>query len=212
MFWHLSVCLSTGGQPWPGPARRGTPGRSRLGGLGGGYPGQVQMGRRVPHLARGYLRWGTPQQGWSTPPARSGWGVPEVRYHLAGMRYPPARLGWGGTWGGVPPSQVRQGGTQGGVPPAPARSGQGVPKVGYPPAGMGYPHVGMGCSPVQDSRWSTWYAAVGMPSCVHAGGIDAHYGCYFFQWSILNYGENDLVHHLTAEEKFNSKFLLSIVS
>ena len=73
------------------------------------------------------------------------------------------------------PSQVQMGGEGGtlarsrqGVPqPGPdactlARSRQGGTQGGVPLAGMGYPPAGMGY-PTSGNRWSTWYAAVGMP-------------------------------------------------
>ena len=92
-------------------------------GGGGGYPSQVQTGGTPARSDRGYLRWGTPWQGWCTPcqvrmggttarsekgtqggvspgrdgvsPARSVWGVPQ-----------PGLTG-GGTLGRDPPGRDR---------------------------------------------------------------------------------------------------------
>ena len=89
------------------------------------------------------------------PTSSEGWGkvMFSVCPYLAG--------------GGVPrPGQARgvsQPGPDGGYP------SQGVHKVGYTsPAVMGYPpqpgpQGGVPPPPVQDNRWGTWYAAVGMP-------------------------------------------------
>ena len=120
------------------PPNRGTPPQSGL--TGGGYLrwGTPQQGYAQPGPMRvwGYLRWGTTQQ---CTPSQVWWGVPEVEYHPAGV--PPWPGLTGGTWGGVPPppsrgtpSQVWQGGTWGGVPPL-----AGVP---LPPADLtgGYPN------------------------------------------------------------------------
>ena len=104
-----------------------------LGG-GGGYPGQVQMGDT------------------SIP----GWGYP----HPALDREVPQPGSDGGT-----PARSIMGGTlaRSGlrVPQGTPRPGMGDPTwQGYPP-GIGTPN--MGTPSVQDNRWSTWYAAVGMP-------------------------------------------------
>ena len=135
----VMFCLSVhGGRgvPQPGPAGGG--GGTPPGG-GGGDPSQVW---------RGYSRWGTPPQPgltggpWPGPagggyPSQVWWGGPKVLY---------PQQGWG------TPGKVWQGVPEVGYPP-PGRNG--VSQVGYPP-GRGYP-------PVQDNRWSTWYAAAGMP-------------------------------------------------
>ena len=103
-----------GGTPVTGP-------RSRW---GGGYPtlGQVRIGGLLPHLGvspHPEMRYPQPGQDsggggggtWNgVPPARSGWGYPE-------MGYPPSR-------DGVPPGQVRTGGGYfgWGTPPLPPRN------------------------------------------------------------------------------------------
>ena len=72
-----------------------------------------------------YLRWGTPQQGYSWPGPK-GEGVPEVGYPLAGV--PPARSKGGYLrWGTPRPGPM--GGTWDGVPP-------GWTWLGYPPLGV----------------------------------------------------------------------------
>ena len=40
---------------------------------------------------------------------------------------------------------------------------QGAPTQGTPPSDLARGYPTMGTPPVQDNRWSTWYAAVGMP-------------------------------------------------
>ena len=170
-----------GGYParssWGGyPGRGGYPG----GGVprsGGGYPGQVQT-ELVPQLGptRGVpqpgLTGGVPQPGpmGEGTPARSGWGVSEVGYPLAGMGY----LRWG---------------TPGrdGVPPV--RSGWGCLQWGTPWQGWGTPHPG------EDRgypRWSTPWEGWGTPpstgqemeylirhgryaSCIQAGGLSCYH-------------------------------------
>ena len=119
------------------------------------------------------------------PTASEGWG--KVRFsvcsHLGGggggggypgqvqtggdpsqvqFRYPPCQTSSGGGYParGTPPRVPSQlGGTPavGGTPPQvlpPIR-----PSRGGTPAGVG----GGGCYPTTGNRWSTWYAAVGMP-------------------------------------------------
>ena len=85
MFWHVSVCLSTGGVPISHDALQHYP---ECHGADGGVPCQVQLGEGVPWL-------GVPSLGGRGYP---GWGIPWLGGTLAGG-YP----GWGGTLaGGVP--------------------------------------------------------------------------------------------------------------
>ena len=86
-------------------------------------------------------------------------GTPPGQVQTRGVPWP------GPTGGGVPqpgpmggtPSQVQWRYTQGGVPP----SRNGVPPwQGVPSTGRGYPPPRYRTT---DDRWSTWYAAVGMP-------------------------------------------------
>ena len=130
MFWHVSVCLSTGGV---------TPARSSW---GGGYPSQG-----VPHPCWGYLRWGTPQLDQTrVPPGQVWqgylrWGTPASRDGIP----PQPDQTREGYWGGVPPGQVQRGYSRWGKPPS--RDGLlppwpgliGGTQGGIPPAGMGYP-------------------------------------------------------------------------
>ena len=118
----------------------------------------------VPHLRSPHQTWlggtltrGTPPQ---VPPIRPGWGVPLLDLAwgypkgVPHLRYPHQ------TWPGVP----QQGGTSPCVPPI--RPGWGVPYLRYLPPigpGWGYPNGGWVPHLIQDNRWSTWYAAVGMP-------------------------------------------------
>ena len=132
--------------PWGG-----YPGQVQTG-WGGGLPGQVQAG--------GYPTLGTtpplPGQTWlgGTPPR-----VPTPLLDLAGgtsaggvphLGYPRVRPGQG--------YPCRGRGTPPWVIPPPVGHGWGVPLPG------GVLHLG----------WSTWYAAVGMASCVHAGGLSCY--------------------------------------
>ena len=130
MFWHVSVCLSRGG----------TPVRSKWG-AGGGVPQSGPDGGGVPAMSRwGGVPW----------PGPDGGGVP-----------------WPGLDGGYP-GQVQTGGYPGQVQvwgyPSQVQMGE-VHRPGPDGGYMGYPQPGQDRgvpppSPVQDSRWSTWYAAV----------------------------------------------------
>ena len=137
MFWHVSVCPQGGGT-LVRSSQWGGPIQPWTGGvphLARGYPSQVQLG------GGGYPS----QVWWGSTPARSDWGYPsQVQM---GREVPqPSVMGeylrWGPPYRGYPPARS-DGGTWGGVPP----SWEGVPPL----------------PPIQDSRWSTWYAAVGMP-------------------------------------------------
>ena len=105
------------------------------GGTWGGYP---QPGVPPSQVWWGYLRWGTPWQGY--PTSWPGQGVPQ-----AGGP-PPAGTPWPGltvgTWGGVPPQEGyplsrSDGGTQGGLPPA---RGTCQPGLRWGTPQQGYPH------------------------------------------------------------------------
>ena len=90
-----------------------------------------------------------------------GGGVPHLHLHPIKLPLVPCSF-VGVSHDGVPPSQLRMGGTHDGVPPSrdwvpPARLGQGGTHNG------GTPWSQWGTPPGWDSRWSTWYAAVGMP-------------------------------------------------
>ena len=163
---HPSICLSTGG---------------------GWYPSQVQLGGTQ---ARSNWRVTPPGQG-GTPPqvplSDLARGVLHLRYPLSDLaRGPPIRPGrWYPCWRvphlgfPSPQSDLARGST-------PARW---VPHLGYPWSDLtgGYPCWGVpqlgypwsdlaGGYPTSGNRWSTWYAAVGIAPCVHAGGLS----CYFW--------------------------------
>ena len=188
---HPSISLSTLGAGGGTQARSSWGGTQARSSLGGGYPSQVQPGGctqarsswGVPHL--GYhsppIRpgWGVPLLGGDystlgTPPVRPG-GTPArgtppqvppgqtwLRVPLPGGTTPLVRPGWGYHCWGVPhlgytppPHQTWLGGY----------SCWGDPTSGtpHPPsdlAGGRYPCWGY---PTSAHRWSTWYAAVGMP-------------------------------------------------
>ena len=124
-------------------------------------------------LPRGVPRWGTPQPGltggtWGRiPPGRDRYSPAKSEGGYPRWGPPrPGLPGWYPRWGttlagmGYPRGQVWQGGTpqQGWGTPLARSDRGGVPEVGYlPPPPAGVP------PPVQDNRWSTWYAAVGMP-------------------------------------------------
>ena len=170
MSVHPSICLSQGGLPWPGPAGEGeggTPARSSQGVYycQGGYP----------CWGEGYPCGGTPTRGYPIPGTH--WSDLAEGLPLLGiphLRYPLSDLAGGTPAGGVPhlryplPVHTWPGGStlargyhcQGVTPPRvpPVRPGPGVPCQG-----RGYPTSG--------NRWSTWYAAVGMPPCIHAGEL-----------------------------------------
>ena len=60
------------------------------------YPRWIPPSRGTPRplLTGGYLRWGTPQQGYTltgVPPARSDRGLPKVGYPLSRSYPPPSR-------------------------------------------------------------------------------------------------------------------------
>ena len=92
LYFHY-VCQSTprrGRVPWPGPYKGG--GGEPWAGLtgGGGTPARSNGGGRYPsQVHMGYPRWGTPWQGWGTPPARTGWGIPDMGYTPNGVPPPP---------------------------------------------------------------------------------------------------------------------------
>ena len=87
-------------------------GYPRWGTLAGVPPGQVRW-------EEGYLRWGTPQQGY--PLARSDVGYPS--WGTPGRDSPRPGLTGGSTQGGAPPTGY-----------SPARSDGGYLRWGYPPS------------------------------------------------------------------------------
>ena len=133
-------------------------------------------GGGVPHLAR---QGGTlARSSWGVgTPAKSDWRgtLSQVWPRGGGGRsgLPPGQV-W---WGRVPQPGLMEGTPEVGYPqqgwgtPQPgvawgylARSNGVVPEVGYPLSRNGVPPVrGYPPSPLQDNRWSTWYAAVGTP-------------------------------------------------
>ena len=141
MFWHVSVCPHLGG---------------------GGYPSQVQIG--------GYA-------------SQVQWGVPPHRTWLGGTppQVPPSDLAEGYPYQGGTPHQTWVGGTPAGGYPISGTplsdlagdtlGGGGVLHLGYPPIGPGWggtppSDLGRGVPlypPSPRNRWSTWYAALGMP-------------------------------------------------
>ena len=145
----FSVCPHPKGDT-PVRSRWGAPQPGLMGGVGGvlwpgpigGVPQPGPTGDGVPQprwrgVSQPGLTGGCPSQVWWDTQGvvpRAGMGTPT----RSGWVYPSCGTPWQG-WG--IPHQVRT---------------RGVPKMGYPPAGMGYP-------PVQDSRWSTWYVTVFVP-------------------------------------------------
>ena len=143
----------------------------------------------LDHTCRGGTPARSSQPGGGVPPIGPGQELPPAGgYPTSGN--PPSDLA-GSTPPWVPPCWIWQGGTPlpGGYPTlgTPIRPGWGgtscqrVPHLGYPP-GRGYPCRGPphlrytphqtlpggippagGGYPTSGNRWSTWYAAVGMP-------------------------------------------------
>ena len=109
--------------------------------LGGGLRPGTDGGGFIPARSNG----GYPCQVWQggtpphVPPVRPSQGYPD--WGVPHLGYPPIRPVWGVPWQGVP---------NGGYPTL------GTPLV-RPGRGGGVPHL------IQDNRWITWYAAVGMP-------------------------------------------------
>ena len=146
------------------------------------HPSVCPQGRTPPGQAEGVPEPGPAGgEGGYLRQVQTG-GVPQPGL----MEVPCSGLMGGVTWGGVP---LTWSGPIGGYP---SQVRWGVPKVGYPLAGMGYPPsrpgwvppldrqgitsrgtpqaagtppppTAGGIPPLQDNRWSTWYAAVGMP-------------------------------------------------
>ena len=111
----------------------------------GGYAGQVQLGGGTPARSSQGSSGGIPC--WGTlpwiPPSGLARGIPlpvGTPIGVPHLRYPPSDLAWG-----VP--------LQGGYPTSGTLPPPDLVKE-YPCQG-GYPTAG--------NRWSTWYAAVGMP-------------------------------------------------
>ena len=172
MFWHVSVCLSTGGYPFRSSCG-GTPTQPWTGGYptwpGVAQPGPVRGGGGST-LARS--RWGYPARSDGGTLARSRWGVPQLGLTWGYPRWgtPPAEMGhppWPGLMGWKVPKVGRWGDPRWGTPwhgwgppwpgltgGTPARSDRGYLRWGTPrSAGMGwYPPPAGGTLPVQDNR------------------------------------------------------------
>ena len=154
---------------------------------GGGYPGQVQTGYQTGGGGGGTpaisSQGGTPARcswGEGTPPG-SGGTPPWVPQSDLARGTPPQVLPPHQTWPGVPHLGYPPSQTWPGVPdlryPPPNRPGRGYPCWGEPHLAPVRPGGGGGV-PTLVNRWSTWYAAVGMPLAF----TQEDFPVYIFPW------------------------------